>query len=41
MNISNGALATLLYEPKVSLLFFIDDEWALAKEEEINNNEWA
>ena len=35
---SNGAVATLLDEPKVSLL--IDDDWALAKEEEINN-EWA
>ena len=33
---SNGAVATLLNEPKVSLL--IDDDWALAKEEETDNN---
>jgi len=31
---SNGAVATLLNEAQPSLL--IDDDWALAKEEEIN-----
>ena len=34
LNYKYGAAATLLDEPKVSLL--IDDNWALAKEEEIN-----
>jgi len=34
LSCSNGAVATLLNEPKVSSL--IDDNWASAKEEEIN-----
>ena len=37
-DVSEGGVAHWTDEPKVSLLYYIDDDWALAKEEEINND---